>query len=328
VETPSKENVESLTGLTGLSSPIGEFCFGPPRFFQIGAHCTVLNVGFEMRRLRAPVIALIAAIVTAVFVVPRRQSPRDVPYPPVVAAQTEHVEIAERARVAALTGLHVDIRGIGERIRRVSVLEVAGPSELYLSERARLRTLVRGLLREHREGELRDLRDLQAVLFVSALETHWREASPETEAAIRELGANILTYLNPSNAWLETYALLPPTLTALFCDRWATLLDVRQHLLLAPSANAHRLIQRFLVLYQLKRGAQRDNQQLLTLLADVQRYSPEYPSEYARGIVLYEMGAFPDAIAAFERHLTRHPDGPWTARAHNFRLEAIHAATE
>jgi hypothetical protein len=283
-----------------------------------------------MPQLQAPVVALVTALTTAVFVVPRPQTPKDVPYPPVFSEHTanEEKEIVTRAREASASGLHVDIRGIGERVRRVSRLETTGPSELYLAERARLRLLVRALLNQQREEELLALRDVQAVLFVDSLLRHRKAPTKDTQTAIQELGANVLTYLDRADSWLETYPLLKPTLIALFCERWAELLDVQQHLFFASTANAHRLMQRFLVAYQLNRGSKRDHQQLLAVLGSVPKYSPDYPSEYARGIVLYQMGAFPDAIAAFSRHLTFHPDGPWALRAHNFRLEATRAATQ
>lgn len=283
-----------------------------------------------MTRLRTPVVALVTALVTAVFVVPRPHTPRDVPYPQLDAsvANAEYAEIAERARDTARTGLHVDIRGIGERLRRVSRLETSSDRETYLSERARLRLLVQGLLRDQRERELLALRDVQTMLFVEDLHEHWRKPSAETEASVRELGANVLSYLDAAKTWLPTHPHLDPTLAALFIQRWADVLNLEQHLLLAPSANAQRLIQRFLIAYQLNKGAKRDNQQLLALLSSVPDYSPDYPSEYARGIVFYQMGAFTEAIAAFERHLSEHPDGAWAGRAHNFRLEAIRASAQ
>ena len=283
-----------------------------------------------MTRLRAPVVALIAALVTATFVLPRPQTPKDVPYPPVVEERTraELAEITERARQAVKNGLHIDIRGIGERVRRVSWLEASGASELYLTERSRLRALVQGLLREKRAQELLQLRDVQAVLFVDSIEEHWKKPTPESEREISELGAKILPYLDSASGWLRIYPLLRPTLLALFCERWTELLNLQEHLLFAPTANAHRLLHRFLVVYQLNKGSKREPQQLIALLSSVPEYSPQYPTEYARGIVLYQMGSFPDAITAFERHLTLHPDGPWAVRAHNFRLEAIRASTQ
>lgn len=271
--------------------------------------------------------ALMAALATAVLVVPRPHVPNDVPYPPVdlARAQAEHAELRERAQLSAALGLHLDIRGIGERIRRVSHLEAKREVDLYHHERARLRHLVRDLLRDHREQELLRLRDVQAVLFVRSLEQHWRAPSPQTAVEVAELGANILPRLEEARDWLQEHELFAPTLVALFCARFAELLDLEQHLLFAASANAQRLIHRFLVTYQLERGAKRDHQQLLSALAVVPEYSPEYPSDYARGIVLYQMGSFADAVTAFERHLTRYPAGAFTVRAHNFRLEAISA---
>lgn len=283
-----------------------------------------------MTRLRAPVAALVTALVTALFVVPRPHTPRDVPYPTVDSRLTkaEYEEIRARATAATRAGLHVDIRGIGERLRRVSRLETSGDTETYVKERARLRSLVQGLLRDQRERELLELRDVQAMLFVNALNAHWHNPTSDTEASVRELGANVLSYLEHAKTWLPTYPNRDATLAALFLKRWADVLNVEGHLLLAPSANAQRLLQRFLVVYQLNRGPNRDHQQLLALLSSVANYSPDYPSEYARGIVFYQMGAFNDAIAAFERHLHQHPDGAWAGRAHNFRLESIRASAQ
>jgi hypothetical protein len=53
------------------------------------------------------------------------------------------------------------------------------------------------------------------------------------------------------------------------------------------------------------------------------RIDPEYPADFARGVVLYRAGHFGRALRSFHRHLEIDPDGPLSARAHNHARAAV-----
>jgi TolA-binding protein len=50
---------------------------------------------------------------------------------------------------------------------------------------------------------------------------------------------------------------------------------------------------------------------------------PLYPRHLARGVVLYRLGEYLQAVEAFRSHLDEHPDGPHTLRARNYLRAAL-----
>lgn len=276
-------------------------------------------------------VALGIAGAVAVLTVPRPEYPDAVPYPPVDEERTRvELHSAHRDVEYALSeGLDVAVRGIGERVRRCGVLEVTGPqSELEL-EVHKLREAVLLLVGERRIAELVRLRELQAALLHGGIVAKWSTpAAEDDDGELAELGANLEQHLRPYRRWLVEDAYFRPTLRALFLDRWANLTGMTRHVELSPTANDWRLIHRFRVMRLIREGQTKDMESLRAVLDEVTKYSPDYPVDYARGIVFYRMGAFADAVDAFSRHLAAYPDSDWAVRAQNFRLEAARALVE
>lgn len=276
-------------------------------------------------------VALGIAGAVAVLTVPRPEYPDAVPYPPIDQGRTRVELHAAQLHVegALSDGLDVAVRGVGERIRRCGVLEVSGPqSELELEVR-KLREAVLSLVGEQRVAELVRLRELQAALLHRGIVAKWSTGATEAETGeLAELGANLEQHLRPHREWLVDDPFFRHTVRALFLDRWVNLTGMNRHLELSPTANDWRLIHRFRVLWLIREGQIKDMRGLRAVLDEVTKYSPEYPVDYARGIVFYRMGAFADAVDAFTRHLATYPDSDWAVRAQNFRLEAARALVE
>jgi hypothetical protein len=276
-------------------------------------------------------VALGIAGAVAVLTVPRPEYPDAVPYPPIDEERTRiEIHAAQRSVEQALSdGLDVAVRGVGERVRRCGVLEVTGPqSELELEVR-KLREAVLLLVGERRIAELVRLRELQAALLHRGIVAKWSGRGAENvKGDLAELGANLEQHLRPHRDWLQDDPYFRHTVRALFLDRWANLTGMSRHMDLMPTANDWRLIHRFRVMRLIREGQAKDMESLRTVLDEVPKYSPEYPVDYARGIVFYRMGAFGDAVDAFSRHLAAYPDSDWAVRAQNFRLEAARALVE
>ncbi len=275
--------------------------------------------------------ALAVAAIVALLSVPRPELPDAVPYP-VVDDERSSAELEDARSVVveiATTPLPADVRGVGERVRVCGLLEVSDPQSTYSLQRSKLQAAVLSLLQQGRGHELMKLRELQAYLLERALVAKWSNTpmSEEQMASLAELGANLPRHLESSRVWFAGDPYFEATLRALFVERWATLVGLANHAL-SPSANDWRLIHRFRVLRQLRSGADGDPRELLDALADVAKYSPSYPLDYASGIVFYRAGAFGDAVEAFGKHLANHPTSDWAVRAQNFRLEAARALLE
>jgi hypothetical protein len=278
-------------------------------------------------------LALAAASLVAMLSVPRPELPDAIPYPPVdhERAIVELSEAVAEADAAFSTPLSTDIRGVGERIRRCGALEVSDPQANFDLEHRKLKEAVLLLLQQERAPELRRLRELQSELLRRALTRGWlptTSAEPMADPELTELGARLPSHLESVRDWFVEDPYFEHTLRALFVERWGVLTGLERHPLLSPSANDWRLIHRFRVLRLLRSGQNSDPSELRGALGEVAKYSPEYPYDYASGIILYRAGAFQAAVDAFGRHLADYPASDWAVRAQNFRLEAARALVE
>jgi tetratricopeptide (TPR) repeat protein len=276
-------------------------------------------------------LALLAASFVALLSVPRPEWPDAIPYPPVdhERAVAELQQAMQEAAAASQTRLHVDIRGVGERVRRCGALEVSDPQAEFETERTMLRESVLLLLQQERGAELVRLRELQARLLFEAL-TRWLDgdAGGALELELSELGARLPRHLESVRDWFPRDPYFEQTVRALFVHRWGLLVGFERHPSFEPSANDWRLIHRFRVLRLLRAESAPDPAELRDALTEVAKYSPDYPYDYATGIAYYRAGAFQDAVDAFGRHLERYPASDWAVRAQNFRLEAARALVE
>lgn len=270
-------------------------------------------------------LAVVAmAALSAFLVVPRPVTPAWVPPPRVDRLEQRLFQEREAQRAArARAGLPLELRAVGEAFRqfgRVSSATDAGP------ELARNALLTRLEIARERHGDERllELRALQSELFVEAV-----LASPDSEPTSErvELGGSLFT-MGQQQGWLEPGPgrAHPDELSTLFRVYWADVLRLRRHPF-APTLNEWRAYYRFLLSQPNRNPATRghDLQQQLGYVAALAREDLEYPSHFARGVLLYQLGSIPQAIEQFVSHLQRHPDGRWTLRAKNY-LAACGAA--
>ena len=67
------------------------------------------------------------------------------------------------------------------------------------------------------------------------------------------------------------------------------------------------------------------DQKRLEKVKTLAQLDPTYPGYLAEGVILYRLGRVEAAAVAFGRHLSAHPDGPWTLRAQNYLKASLEA---
>lgn len=270
-------------------------------------------------------LAVVAmAALSALLVVPRQVAPDWVPPPRVDRLEQRHLQQREAERAArARAGLPLEVRAVGEAFRqlgRVSSARDASPELARSALLARLETA----RQRHGDERLLELRALQAELFVEALMAR-SDSEPTPERV--ELGGSLFT-LGQQRGWFEQGPgrARRDELATLFRVYWADLLQLRRHPF-APTLNEWRAYYRFLLSQPIRNAETRghDLQLQLGYVAALAREDLEYPSQLARGVLLYRLGSIPRAAEQFVAHLQRQPDGPWTLRAKNY-LAACGAA--
>jgi hypothetical protein len=189
------------------------------------------------------------------------------------------------------------------------------------------------------EAALTRLRDYQLRSFLREL-SRWEETGEETDE-LRELGGSFIAGARKSG-WIEGRRLLPDATVraVLFKKRWMELgmLHGRALDITPPESRA---LYRFLLLHPPREGAgdtetkagelRREYQAehyRLKKIEDLRTLDPAYPVDLGRGVVLYRLHSYPQAVEAFRRHLDAHPDGPYTLRAQNYLRAALGAATD
>jgi hypothetical protein len=255
---------------------------------------------------------------TALLVVPRNVPPELVP-PPLIDRLEQRRERAREAQRAqqARAGLPVEVRSVGEALRRYGRAAFAQP-ELAPQLTGQLRRLGSEALARFGTDELLELRALQAELLERALAE--RPAEPPPEAV--ELAGGLLA-VGLTRGWFEP----PPTgaddaeLATLFRIYWGSALGLDAHHPFAPSLNEWRAYYRFMLGRPIPTDPAEhtgDLRRKLEYVAALSQHDQDYPSELARGILLYQSGAVAESAAALRAHLERSPDGPWALRAQNY----------
>jgi hypothetical protein len=264
-----------------------------------------------------------AAALTAALAVPRPVEPQLVP-PPIIDREQQQLELdVEWARAArAKAGLPLEVRSVGEAVRR---LGAAARRNIPLSQlSAQLRRLVAVAVDRHGAERLLELRALQTELFVAALARRGDEGGGD-HGELEELGGKFYTAA-AARGWLPR-SFDPREVEAAFRVHWAETLGLVQKHPYAPTLNEWRVYYRFLLSRPLGEGAARirDVQLRLSYVAALAQHDQDYPARLARGVLLYQQGAFAEAAAELRAHLERHSDGPWALRARNY-LAACGAA--
>ena len=255
------------------------------------------------------------AVLSALLVVPRNVPPELVP-PPIIdrLEQRQAAEAEARRATRGREGLGLDIRSVGEAVRRYGRAAYAAP-DLTSQVQAQLRRLAAEALARQGPEPLLELRALQTELFVAAVASHPEQAPAE---AIELAGGLMLA--GERQAWLT-----PPPLGAdenelgtLYRLYWSEATGLRAHPF-APTLNEWRVYYRFL-LGRPTPDADRagDLRRKLEYVAALEHHDQEYPAHLARGVLLYQSGAAVQSAIELQRHLQQSPDGPWSLRARNY----------
>lgn len=285
------------------------------------------RVGWLRRHLEGWPLGLAvvgAAALTAALAVPRPVEPELVP-PPVVDREQQKMELElESARAArAKAGLPLEVRSVGEALRRVGA-SAARSSASLPQLTAQLRRLVDVAIERHGAERLLELRALQTELFSAALAQH-DGGGADVERELEELGGGFHAAM-VARGWLPRTP-DPLEAAAAFRVHWAESLGLLQRHPYAPTLNEWRVYYRFMLSRPLGEGAarRRDVKLKLGYVAALAQHDRDYPAQLARGVLLYQQGAFAEAAAELRAHLEQHPDGPWALRARN-HLAACGAA--
>jgi hypothetical protein len=248
------------------------------------------------------------------------------------AARTDQAlaDAAEHERLDA------DVRRVGSAIRAYSLAEISGSTAP--PERERL-ALVEAAKRALAQGEaaMARLRAYQLRSFLRELR-RWEQTGEETYE-LYELGGAFLDRARKSG-WIEggRRLILDDTVRAvLFKKRWVDL-TLAHGPTIDLTAVESRALCRFLILHPpqdptlearsgagVQRAAYAADQYRLRKIEELHALDPSYPEGLGRGVALYRLHRYPQAVEAFRRHLQDHPDGPYTLRAQNYLRAALEA---
>jgi len=273
------------------------------------------------------------AVLATSLALPRPAAPEIVPLPRHDAKEARRAAELDRARAreARAEPLPHGIRLVGELFRRAGAASVDDPPRAH----ELLRTLARDV-REHiaagRTEDLLRLRALQGELFVGAVREWERTGRPTEE--LRELGGDFverargrmtepgwMTERRSSEAGHEGRLVLSDAqLRLLFRVRWGTLTGTHRVHPFGPSLNEQRHY--YATLIEHPPGDERQDRiwTQLEAVSALERVDRTYPAEFARGVLLYELGDFPGAAQSFQAHARRQGDGPWLLLARNHWL--------
>lgn len=292
------------------------------------------------------ILSVSIAASVAFLVVPRDVEPRDVPPPGL--NQRELAELKQKdislAAQAERELLDADIRALGSAIRAFGRADAAGDEEGIWDGKRKIADALPAAFAVGEEDVLR-LRAYQLELFLREVR-RW-EATAQESDDLKELGGGFVAML-VRNGWCEGCApgdanmrrLLvdEAALRALYKKRWTEITGLRGaafHLSLAEE----RALYRFFLAHPIGRSGDPTGQPpsgsapyadayMLKKVEELGAIDPAYPASYARGVLLFKLGRFRDAVLAFQKHLDTSPDGPHTLRAQNYLRASLERTGE
>lgn len=271
------------------------------------------------------VVSVGIALIGALVAVPRAAAPDVLPRPAVdypEVARELRAE-AERAREAEQKILPYDVRAAGELMRRYG--DAAAADEPGRADRELRALRGRSDVARGRAGDklLLRLRAVQSQLFQHALR-HW-EATGAVDDDLRQLGGDFLRKARKSGWVAPPHRLLMSRAerAVLYRIRWSGLTGLLETYPFSPSLDDWRVYYGFLLRHPEGDDdhTRLDNQ--LSYVNVLEKHDPSYPSDLARGVLLYRLGQYPAAATALRAHLQKHPDGAWTLRARNYLAAAL-----
>jgi hypothetical protein len=219
------------------------------------------------------------------------------------------------------------VRAVGESFRAYGQAASSGETRRAAATLATLRRAAAKAAQQHGDEMLLRLRAVQANLFLRAL-ARW-EAIGEFTLELSELSGSLIQEAE-AIGWVQPPHRLVLTTAerrTLFRIRWADLAGLKDRHPYSPTLNEWRTYYRFLLEHpsaaanhDIARARTRKQLQVIDALA---KRDPQYPTLYAKGILLYRLGAFSDAALAFDLYLQQSADGSWDLRARNHLVAAL-----
>ena len=274
------------------------------------------------------VISVGIALLGALLAVPREVPPDVLPLPRIDRQEQRRVSRLERERaVAALVDpLPFDVRAVGEALRRYGQAESGGRSAAALAQHQQLAHLAAKARKAQGDTMLLRLRALQTHLFLGSLAS-WEAGGP-VGPDLSELGGS-LTRDADRLGWVDRHGRFIMSRIereVLFRIRWGRLTGLLDDHPFAPSLTDWRTYYRFLLEHAPRPcsvdGRRQQALATLQVVRALEKRDPGYPALLARGVLLYERGAFAAADQALGAHLLRFPEGPWRLRAQNYLTAA------
>ena len=312
-------------------------------------------------RLEGYLLGLVPVVVGLVFGVlclPHAVPPDDVPVPVVRARALREIAARERVLASDPTPLPDDIRALGSAIRAYNTREAQQGIDPYVTPAAMNEARsaledVLGPVASGRDDALLALRATQLESFVA--EVHAFEKTGAESAELQALGGPFVRRMREVG-WCRDHACSfdDEALRAMFRLSWNGLLRL-ERAPFAPGLEEQRALYAFYLRHphapeaarkriDEARGSARSEKACAALVeaealaADgwridkVKRLAqsdPEYPRDYALGILKYRNKSYAAAAESFRDWLEAHPDGPWTLRARNYlRASLSEAALE
>lgn len=283
------------------------------------------GIGRHFEGWQLGLLAVGVAVGALWLVLPRPVEPRLVLLPEVdrVSVARSRREDAARAREAERTRLPLDVRAVGELLRRHGACAAAQNARCARETRDDARRLAARVARKRGFEPLRRLRAAQTELFLTALRGLRMKAGKNRE--LEELAGNFVQKAT-SMGWFDAsgrLALTEDELFVLFRVRWAELLEQLRNAELRPGLDEFRLYYRVLLERPGGTSVRDQDERRLGYLPALTAIDSEFPRALAEGVLLARLGRSERALAAFSAHLAAHPDGPWALRAKNYQLGAL-----
>jgi hypothetical protein len=292
------------------------------------------------------------AVVLGLLLAPRGASPEGVPLPIADSRAIDRVvsadhALADRARREPLPG---QVRALGSAIRDFHALE-ARDTDMRAIGDAR-RAVDSALIEVLRAGKdpLLELRAVQLEAFLD--EVRRFEATGKESTELQALAGGFVRSMT-HEGWCDGRVLAPTSqvLRVMFKQMWNALLGLSGVKDLDPTVDEQRTLYAFYLSHPHPSRAMRDAiasahrgardaktcQALveaersaveawrLERIARLAELDPDYPADYARGVVTFRRGDYAASATAFRKWLGRHPDGPLTLRTQNYLRAAADA---
>lgn len=267
------------------------------------------------------VVAVFVAGAMASVVVPRSVVPEGIPEPLLDPRRLSAVSDADAALATAVESAPLDTRTreIGSAIRRIGAHEFDDDRRGLHMASDHLQRLME---RPPDVESLRRLRAVQLRAFRVAI-ARWARGEAVPQDA-RELGGAFISEAE-RNEWIANrrLAMDATVLGAAFKKRWNVLLGKTAESLALEVEEEKSLI-RFLIRHppRANRSGRGDSAFGLTALlgkvSELEQIDPTYPAGFARGILNFRLGRYPQAADAFSAYVQANQTGPYSLLATNY----------